>query len=268
VATALAEVEQANRAEDYAKAGQILERLLAECGPSLPAQQQDGLRNELAQTRYHLGDEAGCLAALEPLAALAQKTDEQITREGVLRLEDTAERLRIAGAARATLQLCSQPRVENDPSILLGRSYATDGPMLPGLRASSAGAVRTAAGELRLSTWRKVSWRESKRSREKALYALTEFVDPARKPPLAKVLDVLFVDLDKFPAGALQVGDRPNLCTRIGHRDWNVIGVFPAKHAKQGVAPYRAWLADGEKKKFVEQKPDEIRCRFWPEHGD
>ena len=62
------------------------------------------MRNDLAITQYRLGDRAGCLKTLQPLAEDAAKTDAQLKDD--FPPSDWDMFRRVVGATRANLKLC------------------------------------------------------------------------------------------------------------------------------------------------------------------
>ena len=63
------------------------------------------MRNDLALTQFRLGDAAGCLRTLEPLAKDAAKSDAQI-RDEMVAPTDVDNWLPVVKAARTNLKLC------------------------------------------------------------------------------------------------------------------------------------------------------------------
>jgi hypothetical protein len=112
-----------------------------------------------------------------------------------------------------------------------------------------------------LSEYAKDAWRPSSRSRGKTLRLFIRFVgsEGARRP--GKILDVLFIDLDKFPPGAIDWTSDLG-CRSKDKPDLNVVGVYPSKNADRGVVPYKAWYPDTKTGKFVELPPKSVRCTY------
>lgn len=90
--------------KSYVQAAALLDPMLAHCQATLDPAESDWLRNDLALTRYKLGDPAGCRTLLAPLKEEAALTDEAI-REGYPPV-DAETRLSIARATRTNLKLC------------------------------------------------------------------------------------------------------------------------------------------------------------------
>ena len=274
LARAEARITKAWANSDYETAARLAKRLLDRCGQTLTPVRRDSLLIQLASLRYDVWDEAGCLAVLETLDPSARQAEARMGTEAAAVSGTRDKRMAIATEARSLLRLCSHPRVEDNPALLLGRPYKDIEEIDPGLDLTSACDVSGPQGgrDLRLFSYRKARWRESKRSRDKELYVLAEIV--SQKDTIidrVKAVDVLYIDLDHYPAGALQVGGGAANCTRRQYRDnleWNVVGVFPDQGPGKIVTPYKAWIADGEAGRFVPLDPAKVGCQWWPEHDD
>lgn len=92
-------------AKQFAEARAMLEPLLARCARTLDWLQTGWMRNDLAVTQYRLGDRAGCLATLQPLAPDAAKSDAQIAQDMVAPT-DVENWLPVVRAARTNFKLC------------------------------------------------------------------------------------------------------------------------------------------------------------------
>ena len=98
---------RAYRAKQYGEARDLVTHLLATCGPTDDNDAIDDLDNDLAITLHHLGDDAGCRAALKGLAADAAKSDEALAEEAGPAVDwSESPYRRIIHAARANLRLC------------------------------------------------------------------------------------------------------------------------------------------------------------------
>ena len=89
--------------KDYAAARSALGPLLADCGDALPWTENLSLRNDLAVTLFHLHERGACLATLEPLAADAAGSDDDLLERGVVEAEVMRP---LVHAARTNLKLC------------------------------------------------------------------------------------------------------------------------------------------------------------------
>lgn len=266
VIKARGEFKKAYKKAAFARAGQVLSQLLDRCGDTLNPQLRDSLRNDLALTRHHQGDQAGCLAALQPLQALARRSDDQIRTETASAPETTAEQLRLANATRFNLGMCSRPLLEDKPGMLIGQMYDSAEQLDPSLF-GGGGGVLSSQSTYAIEVFRMARWRTSNSSPEKILYVLADLRLRSEKSGPAKVLDVLFIDAGKFPAGAMQNGDYGPVCkTATGQED--VIGVFPSENADKGVKPFKAWLADAKTGKFVPLAPASVTCTFEYQYGE
>ena len=65
-------------AKDYAGARELLAGLLKSCTPVIDRFDLMWIRNDLALTQHHAGDDAGCLATLQPLEDLANEKPEDV----------------------------------------------------------------------------------------------------------------------------------------------------------------------------------------------
>jgi hypothetical protein len=70
------------------------------------------MRNDLAVTLHHLGDDAGCLKVLEPLKELAALTEEQVRKEHGIEPMLVGDWVSIAGATRTNWKLCATTKTE------------------------------------------------------------------------------------------------------------------------------------------------------------
>lgn len=91
-------------AKKYDEARALLEPAFAACGKLLWWIDEAWVRNDLAITQYRLGDRAGCLKTLQPLAEDAAKTDAQLKDD--FPPSDWDLYRRVVGATRANLKLC------------------------------------------------------------------------------------------------------------------------------------------------------------------
>ncbi len=92
----------------YAQAAAALSPLLNACARQLSWLDAAWIRNDLALTRHRLADDAGCLAALKPLAEDAASSDDAL-RENYPP-SDFEDYLPIVKATRANLALCRAGR--------------------------------------------------------------------------------------------------------------------------------------------------------------
>lgn len=83
-----------------------LEPAFNNCAKTLDWLETGWIRNDLAITQYRLGDSAGCLRTLEPLAKDAAKSDAQI-RDEMVAPTDVENWLPVVKAARTNLKLCA-----------------------------------------------------------------------------------------------------------------------------------------------------------------
>lgn len=91
-------------ARSYPQALATLAPLLQACGPTLDWLETGRIRNDLAVTQHKLGDLAGCLQTLAPLAEDARRTDEQIRSD--FPPTDAESYAPIVRATRTNLRLC------------------------------------------------------------------------------------------------------------------------------------------------------------------
>jgi hypothetical protein len=91
-------------AKDFAAAQATLAPVLGECSRTLDWITTGRVRNDLAITQFRLGDRAGCLKTLEPLAEDAAKTDQGV--KDSYPPADAEDILPVARAARTNLKLC------------------------------------------------------------------------------------------------------------------------------------------------------------------
>lgn len=88
----------------YAQARLKLESVLKDCARTLNWLEIGWIRNDLAITQYKLGDLEGCRRTLQPLAADAVKTEEELRDE--YPPVDADNYIPIVDAARTNLKLC------------------------------------------------------------------------------------------------------------------------------------------------------------------
>lgn len=91
-------------AKSYPQALATLAPLLQACAPTLDWLETGRIRNDLAVTQHKVGDLAGCLQTLAPLAEDARRTDEQL--RGDYPPTDAESYAPIVRAARTNLRLC------------------------------------------------------------------------------------------------------------------------------------------------------------------
>ena len=91
--------------KDYTAARAKLEPAFNDCAKTLDWLETGWMRNDLALTQFRLGDAAGCLRTLEPLAKDAAKSDAQI-RDEMVAPTDVDNWLPVVKAARTNLKLC------------------------------------------------------------------------------------------------------------------------------------------------------------------
>jgi hypothetical protein len=91
-------------AKDFAAAQATLAPVLGDCSKTLDWITTGRVRNDLAITQFRLGDRAGCLKTLEPLAEDAAKTDQGV--KDSYPPADAEDILPVARAARTNLKLC------------------------------------------------------------------------------------------------------------------------------------------------------------------
>jgi hypothetical protein len=90
----------------YAKALAKLEPVLDHCAPVILWADMGWIRNDLALTRYKMGDYTGCRSTLQPLEGDAGQTDEAL-RESYPPA-DAEVAIPIAHATRTNLKLCTK----------------------------------------------------------------------------------------------------------------------------------------------------------------
>jgi hypothetical protein len=253
---AQASFKKAYAAKQFDKAAKLLEPLLGKCIRSIDLQPRDFIRNDLAITLHHLGDDAGCLKVLEPLAELVRQTDEQVV-EGLAPVA-VEDQLRIARATRTNFKLCSAPKLEDNLGALIGRIFTDIKEIDPTLSNLGAGLVEK---DFILSEYTKDSWKPSTRSPGKSLRLFTRIFDNPGAPRKEKILDVLFIDLGKFPQGAMDLTSDQG-CRSKDKSDLSVVGVYPSKNADRGVVPYKAWYPDTKIGKFIELPPKSVLCTY------
>jgi hypothetical protein len=98
--------KEAYQRKAFAEARAILEPQLRDCGKFLWEADQADLRNDLAVTMHHLGQDAECLATLEPLRKLTTLSDVEIEESSTL--YQAGHFKQIAKAARYNLRLCGK----------------------------------------------------------------------------------------------------------------------------------------------------------------
>lgn len=91
-------------AKDYSAALTTLTPVLGECGKTLDWITTGRVRNDLALTQFKLGDRAGCLKTLEPLAEDAARTDQGVKDH--YPPADAEDILPVVRATRTNLKLC------------------------------------------------------------------------------------------------------------------------------------------------------------------
>lgn len=91
-------------AKNFAAAQATLAPVLGECDKTLDWITKGRVRNDLAITQYRLGDRAGCLKTLEPLAEDAARTDQGVKEN--YPPADAEDILPVVRAARTNLRLC------------------------------------------------------------------------------------------------------------------------------------------------------------------
>lgn len=92
-------------AKKLAEGRDLLRPVLEQCTDQLDPFEMMWVRNDLALGLHHLGDDAGCLAVLEPLRELADTDDDAPSGEPAY---DEVRR-RLAKATRTNLRLCGKP---------------------------------------------------------------------------------------------------------------------------------------------------------------
>lgn len=97
-------------AKDYEGARALLAGLLTSCTPVINAFDVMWIRNDLALTQHHTGDDAGCRETLQPLEDLANEDPENVGG-GEPAYADTLKR--IARATRTNLKLCASTKTGN-----------------------------------------------------------------------------------------------------------------------------------------------------------
>ena len=89
---------------DYSKASRTLTKILNGCTKTMWWLDLGSIRNDLAITQYHLHRPKDCLKTLEPLAADASLSDEDIRKN--FAPTDADNYLPIVRATRTNLELC------------------------------------------------------------------------------------------------------------------------------------------------------------------
>ncbi|MES2937635.1 MAG: hypothetical protein V4864_08125 [Pseudomonadota bacterium] len=95
----------AYRARQYAQAQAAIEPFVRDCARFTDWAALASLRNDLAITRFHLGDLAGCRKALEPLREYADASDDALKQKYPPTDADTA--IDIAQATRFNWRKCA-----------------------------------------------------------------------------------------------------------------------------------------------------------------
>jgi len=98
-----AEFKRAYGKKDFVVARERLDSVLTDCKDYLDEFDRYRMLNDLAITLHHLGDDVGCLKALEPMAELAATPDEEYANDPTWEAEQS---LKIARATRTNQQLC------------------------------------------------------------------------------------------------------------------------------------------------------------------
>jgi hypothetical protein len=109
VAKAVGDFRKAYKAKVFDRAKELLSPVIDNCKDNLDSLRLDQLRNDLAITLHHLGDDAGCLQVLEPLKDMAKQTDAQIEEDYGVEPALVDSALRVARAARTNLKICAAP---------------------------------------------------------------------------------------------------------------------------------------------------------------
>jgi hypothetical protein len=90
--------------KDYAKARAVLEPVVKRCQKTVDDRDDGWMRNDLAITLLRLGDPAECRKTLEPLAALAAKSDAAIRED--MSPNEADVMMSMVRATRTNLKLC------------------------------------------------------------------------------------------------------------------------------------------------------------------
>lgn len=90
---------------DYADADRALAPVYSQCLANLPMLDEAGVRNDFAVTRHKLGDDAGCLLALEKYRADAARSDDEITENMAPAV--AGDYLSAIRTARTNIAMCS-----------------------------------------------------------------------------------------------------------------------------------------------------------------
>ena len=96
--------------KDFAAARAVLEPVVKDCARTLDRFEGGWIRNDLAITKYRLGDRAGCTQTLAPLSKDAGKSDQHIRNDyGQM---DAEKYVPVIKATRTNLKLCSGDRAK------------------------------------------------------------------------------------------------------------------------------------------------------------
>jgi hypothetical protein len=109
VAKTVGAFKKAYKDKAFDRAKELLSPVIDNCKDNLDSMRLDQLRNDLAITLHHLGDDAGCLQVLEPLKDLAKQTDAQIEEDYGVEPALIDSALRVARATRTNLRICAAP---------------------------------------------------------------------------------------------------------------------------------------------------------------
>lgn len=96
--------QTAYRAKQYAQAHAVLDPFVRDCAKFTDWALLARFRNDLAITRYHLGDLAGCRAALAPISEFVKESDSALKEKYPPADAETA--LKIARASRFNWRQC------------------------------------------------------------------------------------------------------------------------------------------------------------------
>jgi hypothetical protein len=98
-----AEFKRAYEKKDFATARDRLDGALKDCKDYIDEFDRYRMLNDLAITLHHLGDDAGCLKVLEPMAGLAATPDKEYDDDPTLEAEQSKK---IGRATRTNQELC------------------------------------------------------------------------------------------------------------------------------------------------------------------
>lgn len=99
-----AKFKKSYTAKDYAGARDLLAGVLKSCAPVINWLDVMWIRNDLALTQHHAGDDAGCLATLQPLEDLAKQDPDEVGSTEPAYQDDLKK---VAKATRTNLALCT-----------------------------------------------------------------------------------------------------------------------------------------------------------------